>query len=98
MLEQPDSLPQSKAESPEEHSVRMELGREINQGLATLPPDQRVVIILSDIQGISYDEIAEATSSSLGTVKSRLSRARGQLRDYLLEHGELLPGKFRQYK
>jgi len=44
---------------------------------------------------LSYQEIAEVTSTSLGTVKSRLSRARGRLRDFLLEQRELLPSQYR---
>ncbi len=71
-----------------------ELGEQIQAGLMTLPPDQRVVLIMSDIQGYSYDEIATATDTQLGTVKSRLSRARSKLRDYLKER-ELLPSQYR---
>ena len=63
-------------------------------GGETLPDDQRTVVVLSDIEGLSYDEIAAVTSVSLGTVV-RLSRARAKLRDYLLERRELLPGRFR---
>ena len=50
---------------------------------------------MSDIEGLSYEEIAEATSLALGTVKSRLNRARGKLRDYLLVHSEQLPAQYR---
>jgi RNA polymerase sigma-70 factor (ECF subfamily) len=50
---------------------------------------------LSDVQGLSYQEIAEATGVPLGTVRSRLARARGKLRDYLRTHGELLPAQYR---
>ena len=81
--------------SPEDCALQGELGQAIAKGLATLPADQRLVVILSDIQGFSYEEIAEATSSSLGTVKSRLSRGRLHLRDYLLQQGELLPHQLR---
>ena len=82
-------------ESPEEYALRQELSRVIQVGIGTLPPDQRAALILSDVQGLSYQEIAEATGVSLGTVKSRLSRARGKLRDCLLEQKELLPSRYR---
>ena len=71
------------------------VGQVIQVGLNTLPPDQRIALVLSDVQGFSYQEIAEITRSSLGTVKSRLSRGRAKLRDYLLDQGELLPGRYR---
>ena len=76
-------------ELPEQAAVRHELAMEIQAGLLTLPLEQRVVVVLSDVQGLSYDEIAEATHTSLGTVKSRLSRARASLRLYLRARGEL---------
>ncbi|NTU83034.1 MAG: sigma-70 family RNA polymerase sigma factor [Chloroflexales bacterium] len=81
-------------ESPDERALRHELAAAIQQGLEQLPEDQRVVVILSDVQGLAYDEIAEVTSTNLGTVKSRLSRARARLRE-ILRAGELLPSKFR---
>jgi RNA polymerase sigma-70 factor (ECF subfamily) len=81
-------------ETPSERSLRNELAREIERGLQVLEPDQRLVIILSDIQGMNYDEIAQATGWPLGTVKSRLSRGRAQLRD-ILRNGELLPQRYR---
>jgi len=87
--------PWAEDEEPEEHALRQELGRIIQRGLSTLPPEQRIALILSDIQGLSYQEIAEATGTSLGTVKSRLSRGRASLRDYLLAQGELLPPQYR---
>jgi len=82
-------------ESPENHTMRRELSELLQRGIQTLPPDQRVTLVLSDVQGMNYSEIAEATSVSLGTVKSRLSRARARLRDYLLDEGELLPARYR---
>jgi RNA polymerase sigma-70 factor (ECF subfamily) len=82
-------------ESPEEYAMRQELSRVIQVGMGTLPAEQRVALILSDVQGLSYQEIAEVTGVSLGTVKSRLSRARGKLRDFLLEQRELLPSRYR---
>lgn len=91
LTDDPDSpvaFPDSD-ETPEEAALRHELARDIQAGLLTLPLEQRVVVVLSDVQGLSYDEIAEATQSSLGTVKSRLSRARASLRLYLRARGEL---------
>lgn len=82
------------AESPDDAAQRQELSAGIAAAIAQLPEDQRVVVILSDIQGLAYDEIAEVTNANLGTVKSRLSRGRARLRD-LLRAGELLPSKFR---
>ncbi|MDO8491762.1 MAG: sigma-70 family RNA polymerase sigma factor [Dehalococcoidia bacterium] len=88
--------PVDKGESPEEHVLRRELAGVLREGLADLPEDQRAIVILSDIQGFSYEEMAEATRTPLGTVKSRLNRGRAHLRSFLLKHGELLPGRFRQ--
>lgn len=82
-------------ESPEEHALRHELGQTLQRGIATLPPEQRATLVLSDVQGLSYSEIAQATGTSVGTVKSRLSRARARLRDHLLEQTELLPARYR---
>ena len=83
-------------ESPEEHAERKELRRAIEAGLAALPPERRLVVLLVDVQGFSYEETAAALNCSLGTVKSRLSRGRRELRDYLRAAGELLPARFRQ--
>ena len=85
----------SPDDSPETIVQRHELAAMLQQGITTLPDDQRIVLVLSDVQGMSYEEIAEITNSNLGTVKSRLSRARGKLREYLQAHGELLPAQYR---
>lgn len=82
------------AESPDDFALRRELSAAIQRGIEQLPEDQRIVVILSDVQGLAYEEIAEVTNTNLGTVKSRLSRARARLRD-ILRAGELLPSKFR---
>jgi RNA polymerase sigma-70 factor (ECF subfamily) len=83
-----------QGEAPDDLALRRELGAAIQRGLAELPEDQRVVIILSDVEGMAYEEIAAVTGANLGTVKSRLSRGRARLRD-ILRAGELLPSKFR---
>lgn len=82
------------AESPGDIALRRELAVEIQRGLSQLPEDQRAVVILSDIEGMAYEEIAQITGANLGTVKSRLSRGRARLRD-ALRAGELLPAKYR---
>lgn len=98
MEELGDFIADNDAESPEDYTLRRELGRFINEGLTHLPEDQRLVVILCDIQGLSYEEISEATNSSLGTVKSRLNRGRARLRDFFLQRRELLPAEYRQDK
>jgi len=83
------------SDGPEEHALQREMLEYIQRGLARLPKEQRLAVILSDVQGLSYDEIAEVTHSSVGTVKSRLSRGRAHLRDFLLRQRELLPTSLR---
>ena len=81
-------------ESPDAFALRRELAGAIQQALDTLPDEQRLAVVLSDIQGLSYDEIALIMNANLGTIKSRLSRARARLRD-VLKAGELLPSRYR---
>lgn len=83
------------SELPDELVERQELNHLIQVGINQLPSEQRMVLVLSDVQGLSYQEIAEVLDISLGTVKSRLSRGRAKVRDYLLEKRELLPHRYR---
>ncbi len=83
--------------TPEEMALSGELMRCLESGLQVLPPDQRAALVLSDVQGMSYEDIAVATGANLGTVKSRLSRARSAMRSYLEQHSELLPSSIRHY-
>jgi RNA polymerase sigma-70 factor (ECF subfamily) len=85
----------SQQEGPDTHVERGELATALRKAIEELPPDQRITLVLSDIQGLNYREIAETTSVSLGTVKSRLARARAKVRDYLQADGELLPSRYR---
>lgn len=82
--------------SPEREALRGELGREIQRGLLTLPREQRVALILVDVEGMGYEEAAQSIGIPPGTLRSRLSRARAKLRNYLLQKRELLPPSFRQ--
>ncbi len=99
MLVDPDNpapgADQASPESPQEHAERLELGELIQRGLAQLPPDQRMTLILADMEGFSYDQVAEAVGTNPGTVKSRLSRARAALRDFLSAQEELVPSRYR---
>jgi len=79
--------PQIRDETPSplaelERKERMEL---IQRAIESLPPEQKMVVILRDIQGLPYDDIADITGYGLGTVKSRLSRARLELRRKLMK-------------
>ena len=86
----------SPNDGPEAHRQRVELALAIEQCLKGLPEDQRIVTVLGDVEGYDYQEIANITHVSLGTVKSRLSRARAKLRDCLQDiAGELLPSAYR---
>ena len=68
---------------PETLVGRMQIKRLVTEKIATLPEDYRIVLILRDIQGLSYQEISESTGTAEGTVKSRLHRARMELRKRL---------------
>ena len=84
-----------RGESPQEYVERMELSDMIELGIRALPPDQRLVLLLCDVHGYAYEEIAEISGYPMGTVKSRISRARTKLRDFLLQQPELLPASLR---
>ncbi len=88
----------SQLESPEDRVLREELAGLLNRCLLALPEKQRLVVILADVQGLSYEEIAQITGTSLGTVKSRLNRGRMNLRNLVLKQKELLPPEFRLNK
>jgi RNA polymerase sigma-70 factor (ECF subfamily) len=81
--------------NPEEYLLNRELQELIQRGLQELPLDQRVAVVLCDIQGLSYEEIAATTQATIGTVRSRIARGRARLRSYLHKHRELLPRGYR---
>jgi len=82
-------------ETPEERAERQELARALQRCLNGLPEEFRSVVALVDIQGMDYTEAADVLGKPLGTVKSRLARARTRMRECLKSHGELLPASLR---
>ncbi len=83
-------------ETPEDAAERAELAQALQHCLEGLAPEFRAVVILVDVQGMDYTEASEAAGAPLGTIKSRLARARLKLRDCLQGFWELLPASFRQ--
>jgi RNA polymerase sigma factor (sigma-70 family) len=81
--------------SPEEELEKEELEHAIQHCLDALPAEFRTVVVLADVQGLDYTEVARASRVPLGTIKSRLARARLRLRECLQAFGELLPSMFR---
>ena len=79
--------PADPAPQPEELFERSEAQRALRHGLDALPEDYRAVLLLRETEQLSYAEIAAVTGLELGTVKSRISRARLALRNYLTADG-----------
>ena len=77
-----------EGDTPEESLLREEQKSEILQALDTLSEEHKAAIILRDVKGLSYEEISEILELSLGTVKSRISRARNQLKTEILKMRE----------
>jgi RNA polymerase sigma-70 factor (ECF subfamily) len=68
---------------PEVQAERGELEAALHRAIAELPEERRIVVVLRDLEGLSYEEIAEVLDLELGTVRSRLHRARADLKDKL---------------
>jgi len=83
------------ADSPERAAVMSELTSAIEDCISRLSAEFKVVVVLVDVQGYDYREVSRIIQKPLGTVKSRLARARAKLRDCLQQHRELLPASFR---
>ena len=82
-------LPDMAAVNPVAEAARTELYHYLEIALRKLPEDQRTAIVLCDVYGMDYNEVAATTASALGTVKSRIHRGRLRLRELLAEHREL---------
>ena len=84
--------PADESDGPEQRALVRQRSRTIAEALTHISEDQRIAIVLFDVEGYDYQEIAEMTGVSLGTVKSRIHRGRLALRDLLVEHMDLLRG------
>ena len=80
---------------PEQTVQQQELRAVLERALAKLPEEQRMVLVLVDRMGLAYQEVADTMNIRLGTVKSRLARARTQMQQLLQEERELLPHRYR---
>jgi len=81
--------PTDDLDTPERHAIASEKRRTIERAIAELPEDMRSAIVLRDVQGFSYDEIAQMLGANVGTIKSRISRGREKLREKLSSALEL---------
>ncbi len=92
-LDDPDLAPlRDTAPSPEEILLQREEQAILRKALAELPEQHRVILILREMDGLDYKEIAQVLEIEMGTVKSRLARARRALRDKLLAEGNFFDG------
>jgi len=79
--------------SPDAQMMHRELDEPLQLGLMAMSPDFRVAVLLADVEGMAYEEIAEVMQTSIGTVRSRIHRGRRQLREYLRRS---CPDRFRE--
>ncbi len=86
---------QSQEPDPEQQTLGSELKRAIERCIGRLANNQRIVVLLVDVHGHSYDEASAISGVSIGTIKSRLSRARRRVRECLRQNPELLPVSMR---
>lgn len=81
--------PTNEKDNPEQSAIEAERRRALSKAIQSLPEDMRSVIILREMQGLSYEEISDVLSVNMGTIKSRISRAREKLRQLITEQPEL---------
>jgi len=82
-----ERLPDERAVGADRHAERLDLGSQLAEALRNLSPDHRTTLLLREVDGLSYKEVAAATGVSIGTVMSRLFYAKHRLRK-LLQHAE----------
>lgn len=85
-------LADASAESPDGAALRRDLAKALERAIATLRPEYRGAVLMRYAQGLSYEEIVEATGLPLGTVKTNLHRARKQLAEAMTAAGWAPPG------
>ena len=93
-LDDPDAPlpePADPKSSPEKALERQELRQAVERGLQSLPSHYRQVLVMRELSGLSYQEIGAALDLDLGTVKSRIARARLALKNFLVQEGNLFP-------
>ena len=81
--------PSDSAPGPQQMAENASLRRTLSKAIKDLSPEIRSAVVMRDIQGFSYEEISEVLQINIGTVKSRISRGREKLREYLYASGEL---------
>jgi len=81
--------PADEYDTPEHRALESERRTEVRRMIKELPEDMRSAVVLRDIQGFSYDEIAQILDINVGTIKSRISRGREKLREKFLAKAEL---------
>jgi RNA polymerase sigma-70 factor (ECF subfamily) len=91
-LEEGMPEPFDPSPAPDSALLTRELRNRIEIALAQLPPDQRLAVVLSDVEDLDYQKIATVMKTSIGTVKSRISRGRSRLRELLRPQLEPLSG------
>jgi RNA polymerase sigma-70 factor (ECF subfamily) len=80
---EPELLQLQDPADPRSHAERHELEAALRRAIAELPDERRIVVVLREFEGLAYEDIAEALGIELGTVRSRLHRARQELREKL---------------
>jgi RNA polymerase sigma-70 factor, ECF subfamily len=78
-------LTDTALDTPEAHALSVERSEDIQKAILMLSDEHRVVVVMRDIAGLSYEEIAESIHISIGTVKSRINRGRQRLKELLFE-------------
>lgn len=89
MLTDLGRIPAAETGDPHAQAIAADTSRALGHGIASLPADLRSAVVLRDIQGFSYEEVADILGIPLGTVKSRINRGREKLRGILFQDAEL---------